>query len=450
MINIILTSDRSCAYVCYLRVEFVPCLGGWILIVYARTGTITRVIAVAAGIWLVCAPASIVAQEVRTLEPVWILTIDGNRALVTKNEFLKPPGGWEQADSTKTFPVPSLRISKVIRPITELRVHGSSERGYARAAPIFINAAGQITPSELVLIPPRSVSFGRAAVGASILDDPSHRSDLERMRGVPGRIVSYPDFKENKLWAWTKANDVFGIMHLANGTWFFDPSSGRLLSKYNWHVYAVVFARDRPLMAAASGDKKSFSKIVVFDFEGRLVYESDESELDYRQPYLAPSGNWLMSERALHAERYDQVHLNVTTGEISILGKIPVGARYHSRDGRFVLVVHQDIGKAYYFDITRPTEPVRLWEYDAGQIIMTASVSFDGRFVGLQTFDRASRSRGVSVLDRSMNLVARTAFGYENGIEFVGEYLFVGEQWHPVDPRETTTVYLYYLRGLEP
>jgi hypothetical protein len=197
----------------------------------------------------------------------------------------------------------------------------------------------------------------------------------------------------------------------------------------------------------------SREKLVVFDFEGTINYETSYSNHEYGKLHLTPNGRTLYFtsiEKHKKNSKPQVMVLEVDSGLMTPLD-IPDGNRYYSNDVSKMLVVQMGFGLAHYFDITNPYDPKLLWTYNAEDIIFTGSLKYDGSMVALQIQNGNSEYKRVVVLDDAMNEIDQPVRALDNlnmaGLQWENKYLFVGIQRHPLPPtahkRSTVLVRAY-------
>ena len=247
---------------------------------------------------------------------------------------------------------------------------------------------------------------------------------------------------------------------------------GRVILRIPHPGGAAAFSHDADIgvalvfhLAAGSselGPEGAPSSLVVFDYDGRIIYESPElpANRGYSQLYVANDGRWIVATQQgadVSTIATDEVHLiDVQSGTTVSLKGMSGGNRFHSRDGRFMTITQGGWGRIQLFDLQNPNAAVRLWERKYAGVVGATAVSEDGPLVAALV---ASGVPGrpeekVVLLDREGNVVANMRHYADNnhGLMFVGEYLFVGLQTHPlpayVDVESTYRIDAYAVGSL--
>ena len=366
------------------------------------------------------------------LEPVWSIEIRGDEPVILKNQF---------ADSESRFPVDAMLVrgdksSSLSRLIT----------GAPNEAPLYINPDGTIR-NPLVWLP-WGTAYGQLGRGSlALLVTARSAPDINRLSTVEKGLIRIQGVDEAEPSYWEKSSDDrFGAIHVKGGTILINPSTSLELARYPHRTFDFVFSEigNRSAAVAYYGGNTRFgvaqyndARIVVFDFDGRVEFETDFAPVDYRKLYMDPSGSTLLFDRVTK-QGTETICMSLSDRSERQLTQLPGRSfRYYSGDKRYMLVVQTGAGRAFHYDIRDPCSPVEIGRVQLeDQSISTAAVCDDGSLVALHVFSvRGSQTRRVIVLDSQLTKVAsahsRVTIDFR-GLEFAGKYLFVGVQTHPV------------------
>jgi hypothetical protein len=226
-------------------------------------------------------------------------------------------------------------------------------------------------------------------------------------------------------------------------------------------------AEDLPFPVQASAFSWSGSRVAFVTMDGRMgvfdrrrgpLFRSDPTEDHYTELSFDPSGRFISYQIKHFGQDAQAGVLDLDTGIMKTLEGFPSGPRYASADGRRLLVVACSAppGLAELFDTSAPSAPVLLAKYSVPVGIYSAAVSEDGRLVAVQHFEESSRLLcSVVLLDESLRTIGEPLVtGLEaKGVQFQGNFLFVGLQWHPIPVSahwfSSTDILLFDLRQPE-
>lgn len=378
-------------------------------------------------------PAVTVAEE---LLPIWSMIIVNGQPKIITNEF----------SGEKTFPLEVLMINEV------RYFDGEPRKTKQRfVGPLWFNEKGYPI-DELYFYPVQLVSSGAHETKPSVLDvgsvviSPNHH----KIGGVTKLATERLD---DEISGWEKSPDNdFVVLHKGPATFFVDMKTGTFLKNYPFLTYDVAFASRAELVAAGvKEDKNSFmgdpqswipfnSKIIIVDFMGEIVTDLPFSSCYVDQLYLDPEGRSLIYTKYLNrksneVDEYEIMHLDVESGENTLMIKRGAGFRYHSADGKYMALVRGGYGEVLYYDMTSPTCPILLWRYqEDDQIVSSTAVNEDGSLVAFRIGKAGEASdRCLYVLDKNQQQVAKARIKNNVlGLFFVDGYLISGTQPHPL------------------
>lgn len=410
----------------------------------------TRIFALACGVLCLQSQDSRAAGV--ELKKVWSLETKTGAPVVVQNQLGKgdlPP-----------FPLESLIIRECKRPES-----GNGPDDVFHAV-LNVSTSG-IPTNELNYAPVQLISHGSFGDEKTVFFG-SSRSHLTKV----GNDICQT--------ARVRVDDVRGLERSPRGnlgvlleqysTQLIQLDSGTSSLSIPHHVYEVAYARSADIGALLTlhlndgethftGNEKS--QIVVFDFSGKILYESPLSlpGHPYQQLYVNPNGTWLMatqrgSDYSTIATDYVTL-FDVKSGEAAQLPGLSGGLRYHSLDGKFMALVQTGWGRVYYYDMSVPDRPTKLWTWEHSPLVASAAVNADGSLLALVAgADSRDEDDELVVLNRAGDVVASQAKSRDatQGLIFAGDYLFVGIQASLVPAyvwqQATHKIDLYYVGAL--
>jgi len=380
-------------------------------------------------------------------ELVWALRVDDGMAHLEYNQF----------GSGKVFPVDNIRIKRRIDNI--LVQNGQPQLDISfDIAPLYINEDGLLNRNESQML----AFFSEPRVAMPLQNQPFS------VLGLPGDVLNksmgtkicYLNFDPNvegqSVHSWAKLPGMeFGLVQARNVTLFFetnvDHPPGALPLPYGavyMHPTSGLSIAGHAGVLATVAKGNGSSGIVVFDFAGELLYEAPLQRYLYDDLYVYPEGDYLAYRRQGGSDPAELVVMEVISGIETVLTEIIDGPRYYSDDAKRMVVLEKSTGRARFYDTTEPWAPIFLWEYNAGSMLVTASICDDGSLVALQVVnsnDTAMVLKNVLVLDESSSVVSRPITDHDQsnlaGLQFEGKFLFVGTQRHhnPAEVHVATT-----------
>ncbi len=328
------------------------------------------------------------------LEPVWLLEIDRDGARVILNRF---------ADSTAyprrnhAFPVGSVRVSRLDTVVdAQGRFKGmrrlDNTRGYVPIRP-----DGTVREHAVCWNPAKSIKRPGQQVGFSLL----RRVALFTCDGHTevcdgqGNVVSVLPERVK----WSRCFDV--------------PE----------RIVAVA-VQD----LADLGTETELSSIVVLDYEGHILYETDWTGCDVNGILMGRNPNviWLVLDECAKAGEYI---LRVDEGEMKSVRGLPRTGRRFSSDARHVLV--NDDGLFKFFDAGDPGALQLLWQERVEGKVRDVAVSEGGEYVAFSSDWGSGQIRYIYLLSgRDGSPVGRFTWTRDRRatgpLAFLGSYLFAG------------------------
>ncbi len=365
-------------------------------------------------------------------ELVWSVVIKEDAAQLTTNEFAVVSGKL----SGTSFPVQNLLVRKV-----EDLSEGEWRRVVSKAAPLVVNPDGSLRKPALSFIMPGRAGVdpsGRKYTYLALPDDDTARKVSLH---IPVRFVDLAESRNQQILGWERSADGhYGVLHAEKTTLFFDATAGAppgtqiVRRSYDWRTFGPVMSKvsERLALIATDGHRE---KIVVFKFDGTLVFEEKSfSDYSYSQPFLTSSGETLILDRNEPQRNTETIAIDLRDGSTKVLDVIVKGTRYYSDDGNRFVVLQGGYGKVFYYDSSNPFDPKLLWTYETSRLTTTAAVSEDGAYVALETTSNhpGGQTMSVVVLDSRGSAFAKPlAETRLEGLQFEGDFLFVGTQRHP-------------------
>jgi hypothetical protein len=331
-----------------------------------------------------------------------------------------------------------------------------------------VNADGTIK-QQLRFIPARFVSAGVTEREVSILSDSNSKCKAIPASNAGGLFIVEP-YVMDRITSWKKSSDNrIAILHTDTLTYLVSLSENRTIKEFPYKTWDVSFASHASVVAMAV--KRELRgvpwrvverKIIAVDYDGNVVLDTGFERCHYNQLYLSPNGDavtFIRQEDRGSQGPGPEVTATIRTqdGYIKTHDDVPFGTRHYSGDGHFAIVIQGGYGKVFYFDVSDPFNPVRLGDYDAGEVIGLAALSDDGRLIAIDRLRRDDRTqKEVVILDGNLKEIAitRPSTGDEFwGLQFAGTYLFVGMQKDPLPAyqmwKQTRCIDLFDLTQLD-
>lgn len=370
---------------------------------------------------------------------VWSIRVEDDIVRLEANCF----------DTLRQFPTDCVCVSRVVDSSQQMGDR-LALRMRLEVAPLHVAADGALGSSgraRVVYFPEARVSRNPATEPFTVLRLPGEEAPRG---GVPTRYIGLLDLAGQKVLGWQLLSaDGPALVHTSHQTFFFragdtespgPPPSRTYMHRTHSVVTSVASGRSAAVAMEAREDAPALGQmLVVFDPDGRVILETDPEDASYDQLHLTPSGETLVFRRTSQQGDSGTVALDVGSGRSSRVG-ITDGIRYYSADGTRMVVIQTGLGRAVYYDVTDPFNPVELWSYQADDFIATAAVCDDGSLLALQILNREGNPmrtmKHVVVVDDSMQEIDRPIIEADQvnmaGLEWEGKYLFVGTQRHPL------------------
>lgn len=381
--------------------------------------------------------------QVADLQPVWEMELKEGASNIITNRFVDDPVYLGK------FPISSFIIEKVDFDARD--EYGAVKPGLLES-PVFFDRNGKIS-EKLSFFPAHALSR-RADNGTYyVLGRSNIDAGLTKIGSKVTRTEIPADLANENLVSWTVDDEHrISIVRGDSRSYFVNPRNSEIVSEFQMPLCDVVFAKSADRLAAfmplsPDGDRSLDNELkapVVFDFVGNVLYEG-RMRHDYKTAiYMFRSGDLILYGVEESTGDPRTICENVETGDLYDTGINFSGIRYHSADGRYVLVEKGWKQGVAYYDLTDPKHVKRVWDWSSGGVTISAAVSSNGEFVAVQqTGPAGDRRRGVFLLDTNGDLVG---FGRGDrrlmGLEFHGLFLLEGVQSypHPNNVRGSTTL----------
>jgi hypothetical protein len=390
--------------------------------------------------------ADVANPQTAFLDPVWTLDACKGPAAVVHNDF-----GTERLGEYP-FPLDVVRIVETKRyegsPMelpfaTLLRVSPNGELMGSSSPAYGMNIrVGPFGDEPIVVLD----GAARSALGDAV-------SQFDPLEGIDRSMLGFPVYEPSR-------HDGIGALFLKNRTVI---TRGPLLDdclQIPIRGCEAAFARDANVGAVIllhfypdqeDVDHRPLpSSLWAFDFSGNVFYKSPEQpgRRGYSQLYVSNDGRWAMVTKQgpeVSTIATDEVvFIDLQTGDTVAIEGMNGGSRYHSLDGRYMVLSQPGWERAYLFDLALPMRPTLLWRRDdigLGSI----AINQDGSLLA------ALGNESATLLDRSGQTVARIPRHVTNGfgMMFAGDFLVIGMQSHPlpayVDAVEALRVDVYHV-----
>ena len=265
--------------------------------------------------------------------------------------------------------------------------------------------------------------------GRSILGDAV--SQFDPLYDTAPSLLAYPQYIPSHI-------DGIGALFLEMETVIRGGPTEDVL-RIKKRAYDVAFARNENvgavLLSHFDADQFELSpqprptSLLAFGFDGVVRHQTDPTPptRGYNQLYLSNDGSWAMVTQQgadVGSIATDEVvFIDIESGERSALAGISGGFRYHSMDGRYMVLYQAGWERVYLFNLENPAKPRLLWLRE-GFGMNWASINHDGSLVAVMGTSL------VTLLDRAGNVVAQVPRREENGFAmmFSGDFLILGMQ----------------------
>ena len=373
---------------------------------------------------------------------MWSVRIDDGVATLEENRF----GG------SKVFPIGEIEVRRFVD-LTRIVKGLPRPAGRVDLASLQVLADGSLPGGEtqsLAFLDSGRVaeSSGKAAFEVLAL---SSDAPVNLSAGVP--YLDLSERPKEKLISWIRLGPgSLAIARTTGGTLLFDPSIPHSFDAaptplHQNPVNEIVVSESGERIVATIEKKGRIRsrQIVIHDFSGRLLFESELLPDSFGQLNIHPRGDVLIFDRSKPGTPTETVAMDLASYRSKRV-EIIRGTRYYSEDGTRMVVLTPGPGLAHFYDVSDPWNPVKKWTYTADHCVWTAAVSHDGSLIALEILSPAGQryatQRRVAVLDNAMVEVEFPAGQVESearGLHWENGYLFRGFQRHPIPMSWWTT-----------
>jgi hypothetical protein len=361
------------------------------------------------------------------LTHVWSLKVEDNRPKLIQNSF--PAIDEHLPESDRRFPIDCLKVNITIKVDTahdeqRLRLWG----GDPFVVPVYINPDGSIQRVVREL-PASIVSRGGPTAETRFLVADGTAKTAQGLEHSTSIALSQENL-DGFVWWETSPNREFSVMYFRTKTIFLNYETSEIIAEYPARLYDVVFAKSADIFAGVTGEFMQSSRIVVFNFDGQIVYEGNNEFVFKTNLFPTPNGKGLyynqVPEPGSHTR--EAFYWDFETGERIELTGLLKAPWYFSEDGKHVLVLDNYSGETQYIKSDEKTNVIELWRGVVASRMLTGAVSPDGSFVAVQS--DVNDGCLTRVFDKNKNQIGQVA-SKNMGVQFIGNLLFVGKQWLP-------------------
>jgi hypothetical protein len=324
------------------------------------------------------------------LDAVWDVQVDGDSCRVLHTE---EPGGGAKAFKQSEFPVRFVQVAKTYT-VPDNRF---GEAPAHASAYIDVRADGALQATRIrwdhpPRIPGIGEEVGRSVTGELALFTHDGRTDVLGAEGVP--VAEIPE-------------------------------------KIKW---SLCFDIPRRLAAVGTqtlkigGERRQLSRLLLLDFEGRVVYEGAWTECTIGAVGMGQNPDVVKYSLEGCAGEGEYL-LRVDEKNVYSLRSLPRTGKCFSPDSRSVLV--NSGGEFSYYDARDPESLRLLWRRRVDGVVRDVAISDGGRFVAYRLSGGSDRYSHVYVLSGRdgapvCRLLEKSEEPAAGPLGFTGSYLFVG------------------------
>lgn len=372
------------------------------------------------------------------LVPIWSIEIQDGRPVLTKNDF-------ERADRRGQFPLETLTIQKkYVRSDARSPVQGRlvalleiGESGRQKAMSPFVDG--------------NFLSLGRYETRRAIFVESSDEN--LRTSGVSdASFISCAEIEKSALVSWQRApNGAFAVFVTNTATFLVDTESSTTLLRYPGRTSYMAISRDSRAVATVNTEHAgespdrfvrppTSSKLVIFKYDGDVIYESLPSSSHYWHPFVTPNGRYLIVGQVVdpkskpYGSSYKLVVLDIIDGGGGSFRDLPFGVPFFSADGSHMAYINADCNVLWYCNISNPNQPEVMWEYREFDVISSVAVSENGNYIAVDARKKNELDqKRLFVMDANKTVLQSCSDSEINGswgVMYAGEYLIKGVKNH--------------------
>ena len=374
--------------------------------------------------------ASIIISALQTvnaveLEPVWSVTISGENLHLEKNEFNRENGILKNHD----FPISSMILYNNIPPCGERE----NERALIVwcTAPLNVRKDGS-APNTLYYYDPDEYkfSFVNEFSPLSAISIHSKIDSLNQRKELFNQVYC-PFISSLQGCFWNVSPDgLIGILQTENESFIINPITYELINRYEFQLRGIVFNSEKGRFAAIANHERQ-NQIVLFSYQGDVIFEERFWYYGYWELFLMPNGREILCARYSPSSGVKIVCMDINDRIEGEIGAMDHYEPMHcSENGEYMLVTRRISNQVDYFNIKDPFNPIKLWDYKADNRIISASITNDGSLVALHVMQIGSnRYKRIVVLNKDGNEMAQAHNHMKkniSGLRFIDKYLIVG------------------------